>query len=97
MHVLALQVALRLPGVRSLKEKRSLLRPIIDGGRHRFPVAIAEVDHQDAWQLATIGISGVSASPSRLAQQMDEVERFVWSFPAVEVLSADRHWLDIDR
>ncbi|MEZ5167144.1 MAG: DUF503 domain-containing protein [Acidimicrobiales bacterium] len=52
MHVLAAEIDLRVPGSRSLKDKRSALRPILDGLRHRHPVAAAEVDHLDEWQRA---------------------------------------------
>lgn len=97
MHVLAMRMELRFPGSRSLKEKRSRLRPILDGGRHRFRVAMSEVDHQDTWQLAAIGVAAVSASPTKLSELVDEVERFVWSFPDVEVLDATRDWLELDR
>ena len=96
MHVLAVEVDLHLPGVQSLKEKRSVLRPVLDGLRNRHPVAAAEVDHQDRWQRAGIGFAVVSASPGHAEEVIDEAERFVWSFPEVEVLSAERHWLGAD-
>ncbi|MBT5579327.1 MAG: DUF503 family protein, partial [Acidimicrobiaceae bacterium] len=41
MHVLALKIELRLTACRSLKDKRAVLRPIIDGIRNRFTVAVA--------------------------------------------------------
>lgn len=96
MHVLALRIELRLPGAQSLKEKRATLRPILDGARHRFPVSLAEVDRQDSWQRATLGVSAVSSSATKVAQMIDDVERFVWSFPDIEILDSDRHWLELD-
>lgn len=96
MHVLAMRLELRFPHVRSLKAKRSVLRPVLDGGRHRFPVAMAEVDHHDSWQLAAVGVSAVSESATKAAELIDDVERYVWSLPDLEVLSADRWWLEID-
>ena len=97
MFVLALSVHLRLPTCRSLKSKRAELRPIIDGARHRFAVAVAEVGAQDRWQRADVGVSTVASSERRAVDVMDDVERFVWSFPTVEVLSIERHWLEVDR
>ena len=94
MHVLAAEFDLRLRGCRSLKEKRAVLRPIIDGLTHRHPVAVAEVDHLDAWQRGAIGVAAVSGSPGHATELIDEVERFVWSFPEVEVLGSARHWLE---
>ncbi len=96
MHVAALTVDLHLPESHSLKEKRAIIRPIIEGSRHRFAVAAAEVDHQDRWQRAVIAMAVVSPSVSHAEQVLDAVERFVWSFPEVEVVSASRDWLDLD-
>jgi uncharacterized protein len=90
MHVASLTLELRMRSVHSLKEKRSVLRPIIDGSRRRFLVAAAEVGHQDAWQLATVGMATVSSSASHAEDVLDAVERFVWSFPEVEVISTAR-------
>jgi uncharacterized protein len=94
VHVLAVEIDLRLPGCQSLKDKRSVLRPVLDGLRHRHPVAVAEVDHQDQWQRAAVGLAAVSASPGHAEELIDAAERFVWSFPEVEVLGTVRRWLE---
>ena len=96
MHVRALSLELHLPQVRSLKEKRAVIRPILDGARQRYRVAAAEVSHQEQWQRAGLGMAVVSAGPGHADDVLDEVERFVWSFPEVEVLAADRSWLAVD-
>jgi uncharacterized protein YlxP (DUF503 family) len=93
MQAAALSVELRIPRARSLKEKRAVLRPIVDGSRHRFGVAAAEVGKQDLWQSAELAFAFVSASPGHVEQVLSSVERFVWSFPEVEVVSCERHWL----
>jgi uncharacterized protein YlxP (DUF503 family) len=94
MHVVALTVELHLPSVHSLKEKRAVIRPILDGCRNRFAVAAAEVDHQDRWQRSTLGMAVVSDSATHASQVLDAVERFVWSFPEAEVSAARRDWLE---
>lgn len=94
MYVAALIVELHLPNAHSLKEKRSIVRPILEGCRRRFAVAAAEVDHQDLWQRATLGMVTVSGSATHAAEILDAVERFVWSFPEAEVTSAGRDWLE---
>ena len=93
MHVASVTMDLRLPAVHSLKEKRAVLRPILDGARRRFAVAAAEVGSQDVWQSATIGMAAVSGSAYHAGEVLDAVERFVWSFPEVEVTSTLRNWL----
>jgi uncharacterized protein YlxP (DUF503 family) len=94
VHVLALELDLHLPECRSLKAKRAVLRPVTDGLRARFRVAVAEVGDQDRWQRARVGVAVVGATPSHVEDVMDEVERFVWTQAGVDVLSADRTWLD---
>ena len=96
MHAAAVPFDLHLPQAHSLKDKRAIIRPILDGCRRRFQVAAAEVDHQDAWQRAGLGVSAVSSSAGHVSQVLDQVERFVWSFPEVEVLATDRVWLGAD-
>jgi uncharacterized protein YlxP (DUF503 family) len=79
-----------------LKDKRAALRPVVDGIRNRFPVAVAETGHQDRWQRAEIGVAAVSASAKVVLEVVDDVERFVWSFPEVQVLTARRFWAEDD-
>jgi uncharacterized protein YlxP (DUF503 family) len=96
MHVLALELDLHVPSSRSLKQKRAALRPVLDGIRHRYPVAVAETGHQDKWQRAELGIAAVSDSPSHLEALIDDVERFVWSFPELDVVDSVRRWMEHD-
>ena len=71
-----------------------MLRPIIDGSRRRYSVAAAEVGRQDAWHQATVGMAAVSTPRRPHARDvLDAVERFVWSFPEVEVTSCHRAWM----
>lgn len=94
MPVGALRLELRLPATQSLKEKRAVVRPILEGARHRYRVAAAEVAHQDQWQRAGVAVAAVAASPGHVTDVLDKVERFVWSFPEIEVLAAERSWLE---
>jgi hypothetical protein len=96
VHVGALEVDLRLPACHSLKEKRAVIRPILDGARNRHHVASAEVEDQDRWQRARLGFASVAGSPGHVGEVLDAVERFVWSFPEVEVLSITRSWVASD-
>lgn len=89
MHVAALELDLHIPQCHSLKEKRAVLKSILNGARNRFEVAAAEVGHQDKWQRAAIGFAFVSGSAGHADEVMDKVERFVQSFPEVEVISAE--------
>src|SRR5690554_3497139 len=96
VHALTLVVDLRLPAAQSLKDKRSTVRTILDGSRRRYQVAAAETDRQDEWQRAQLGFSAISASAGHTAEVIDQVDRFVWSFPEVEVVDSERTWLERD-
>lgn len=93
MFVLALQMDLHIGHAHSLKDKRGVVRPILDGARHRFGVAAAEVDHQQLWQRTSLGFSAVGSTQQHTTEVIDEISRFVWSFPEVEVLQEERSWL----
>jgi uncharacterized protein YlxP (DUF503 family) len=94
VFVLALEVEAHLPHARSLKDKRQVLRSILDTARTRLSVAAAEVDHQDRWQRTTLGFATVSGTASHAADVIDEVERLVWSQAGLDVVRAERVWLD---
>ena len=74
-----LSIELYLPTAHSLKEKRSILRKVIDRIRHRHNVSIAEVGNNDIWQRASIAVSMVSNDSSfvdsALAKILAEIER----------------------
>jgi uncharacterized protein len=87
VHVATLQVELHIPASHSLKEKRAVIRPILEGARRRFQVAAAEVDHQAKWQRASLGFAVVGESAGHVTVVLDKVERFVWSFPEIDVIA----------
>lgn len=67
--------------VHSLKEKRAILQKLLSRLRARFNVAVAELDHQDAWQRATVAVVTVASSQhvieASLRQMLEESERIV--------------------
>lgn len=92
--VLALVVDIRILGAQSLKDRRAVVRTLCDGARNRFAVAAADVGVQDRWQRAQLAFVTVGSDGNVVAQVIDSVERFVWSFPELEVLEAERQWMD---
>jgi len=73
-----LTIELHIPHARSLKDKRMVLRSLKDRLK-KFNAAVAEVEHQDLWQRATLGIVTIGDSTETvdraLAAVADEVER----------------------
>lgn len=96
VHVLTLVVDLRLPDAQSLKDKRSTVKTLLDGARRRFQVAAAETDRQDDHQRAQLGFTAISSSATHCTEVIDHVDRFVWSFPEIDIIGTERHWLETD-
>jgi uncharacterized protein YlxP (DUF503 family) len=87
MHVGVCRISLRLPENLSLKGKRQVLKSITSRIRNKFNVAVAEVDDNDVWQLATIGICCVSNNGRYSNQILSKVvDFFINSRFVVEML-----------
>ncbi len=70
-------LTLYLPGVHSLKEKRSIVKSLLARMRNKFNVSAAEVDAQDNHGRAVIGVAAVSGSVAYLQGQLEAVARWV--------------------
>jgi uncharacterized protein YlxP (DUF503 family) len=77
MVVGTLTITLQVPASASLKEKRMVIRSLTARLRQTFNVAVAEVDDQDLWQSAVIGIACVSANSRHADEMCQKVLRFV--------------------
>ncbi|HEU4403003.1 MAG TPA: DUF503 domain-containing protein [Candidatus Polarisedimenticolia bacterium] len=86
-------IQIHLPGVASLKEKRQVLRSLKDRLRDRFNVAVAELDHQDLWQRATLGIVSIASARIPLEQTFASIEGEVAQRVPGEVLSCEVEYL----
>jgi uncharacterized protein YlxP (DUF503 family) len=84
--VISGELELFLPSSRSLKDKRQVLASLKDRLRNRFEIAVAEVDHQDQWQRARLGIVTVSASAQRAEEVLDRALRYVEEDLRVQVV-----------
>lgn len=96
MHAAVLTVEIHLAESRSLKQKRSVVRHLLDTARRRYGVAAAEVDFQDLWQRSALGFAAVAKDACHVEDVLENVERFVWSHPEIEVIDVRRHWLDTE-
>lgn len=70
-------VELHLPEVDSLKGKRHILKGLKEKVRHRFEVAIAEVDHHDSWQRTTLALASVSRDSRHANEVVDKAMDFI--------------------
>lgn len=70
-------ITLYLPAASSLKEKRSVIKSIIARVRNQFNVSIAEIEAQDQWTQAVLGVACVSSSRQYAHGQLEAVVRFI--------------------
>ncbi|MFJ3580648.1 DUF503 domain-containing protein [Streptomyces sp. NPDC090127] len=90
MYVGTLSFDLLLGDVHSLKEKRSVVRPIVAELQRKFSVSAAEVGDQDLHRRAQLGVALVSGDPGFVSDVLDRCERLVAARPEVELLSVRR-------
>jgi uncharacterized protein YlxP (DUF503 family) len=96
MFVGALELDLLLGDVRSLKQKRSVVRPVLADLRKQFDVAVAEAGHVELYRRTLIGVAAVAAEGEHVRDVLDACERCVAARPDVELLSAHRRLLGPD-
>ena len=81
MPIGCLTLEIHLSESRSLKDKRQVMRSLKDRLRHRFNVSVAELDGQDSWQHAVVGIVAISAAGGYLEKALqaalEESERIL--------------------
>jgi uncharacterized protein YlxP (DUF503 family) len=90
MWVGSLRFDLLLGDIHSLKEKRSVVRPLVSELRRKYDVAAAEAGHLDLHRRALIGVAAVGADAGHCIEVLDSCERLIASRPEVEMLSAHR-------
>lgn len=81
-------VELHLPDVGSLKDKRHVLKGLKEKVKHRFDVAVAEVDHHDSWQRATLAVASISHDSRHANEVVSKAVAFIESL-------VDGHVIDL--
>ena len=93
MIVGVLRIELFVPEGDSLKSKRFAIRSIKDRLRSRFNVAVAEVDNNDKWQRASLGVVTVSNESRHVESIMGNVMNLVYGDRRVEVLDSTLQYM----
>ena len=82
------KIKLHIPENQSLKDKRRVIKSIISRLRNQFNISVAEVDDNDLWQVATLGISYVSNNDQHVDETMNKVINFiVHNYPEAEIVN----------
>ena len=94
MKAAALRFELHIPGSESLKEKRAVLRPLVEGLRRQLSVSVSEVDYQDTWQRVGLGVAVVASDGGRLDTLIDRIRRYVDDNLEVEVCEVAVYYME---
>ena len=82
--------SLALPGCRSLKEKRMVVKSLKERLQHRFRVSVAETGHQDAWSRAELTAAVVAADRGQADSVLDRLDRFLEGDGRALIVGVDR-------
>ena len=77
MFVAAARIEIHIPEAASLKDKRSVIQSISKRLRNEFPVSVAEIEAQEQWGLAVLGVAAVSGSAGHAREVIDAALRYV--------------------
>jgi len=92
MVVGLLRLEVRLPNAHTLKDKRSVLNSVKDQLRGRFNISVAEVDANETWQRATIGVSTLGNSRAYTEGLLREVTTWVRTTRLVELITVEEDY-----
>ena len=90
MFIGSMSLDLLLGDVRSMKQKRSLVRPLVAELRRKYDVCAAEAGHLDLHRRALVGVAVVAADRAHCVDVLDACERLVAGHPELQLLSARR-------
>ena len=80
-------VELHVPAATGLKAKRAVVKSLVADLRNGLNVSVAEIDHHDLWQRATLGVAIAAGSEIGARKVAQQVEKIVYREPRVELLA----------
>ena len=95
MIVGAAVVELHVHGSQSLKEKRGVVRSVVQRLRNRFNVSVAEIGGQDTWQRAVLGIAATGNDRTYVRGQLGKALEFIEDMHLAEVNRSDVELLEL--
>lgn len=90
MFIAAMTFRLHAPWVRSLKEKRMIVKSLVAQLQNRFHVSAAEIDEQDVHQIIVIGVAAVVPHNALADSLMDEITQFMETATDAQLLEETR-------
>ena len=89
-----LTLELRLENSHSLKDKRHVVKSLKDRLRHKFNVAVAEIEYQDLWQRAAVAAVTVASDHTRAEQVLQSVEAEASALLGGDLVDSTVEWID---
>lgn len=90
LKIFIMEITLRASWVHSLKEKRMVLKSIMQKLKNKFNISVAEVDMQDTHQTLVIGISGVCTSNAQVDSTMENILSFIECNTDAELINIEK-------
>ena len=90
MKILIMKVTLRASWSHSLKEKRMVVKSIVQKLKNKFNISVAEIDEQDIHQTIVIGIAGICGTTSQLDSTMEHIITFIECNTDAEIIDIQK-------
>jgi uncharacterized protein YlxP (DUF503 family) len=82
---------IHIPGSRSLKDKRSVVKSLVMRLQKQFNISVAEVDDHDLWQMTTIGLACVSNNTNHIDEVISAAISLIdRDFPTIEIVEKEQ-------
>ena len=90
MNILIMEVTLRASWVHSLKEKRMIVKSIIQKLKNKFNISVTEIENQDIHNTIVIGIAGICANSAQLDSTMEHIINFIECNTDAEIIDIQK-------
>lgn len=97
MIVGIMAVRLRLPEAGSLKDKRHIVKSLINRAKSRYGVAASEVDEHDTWQRAKLGFSAIAQTEFQARKTLNAVENDISTRHSTEIIEVRRKFVGLEE
>jgi hypothetical protein len=84
-----LHIDFKVPGARSLKDKRRVTKSLTERMRNRFNCSVSETEYQDLWQRGRVSACVISGDSRHANQQLNEIARFASNHAGAEILDIE--------
>lgn len=90
MKIIIIKITLRASWVHSLKEKRMVVKSLLQKLRNKFNISVSEIESQDIHQTIVIGITGICANSSHSDSTMEHIITFIETNTDAEIINIDK-------